>query len=118
MRRSEIKQLKEKVLRVLHEYPRGRDSDQWLTLKIWDLYYPSRVKEMEEKLPDGTISKRKYVFLRDIMDLPREDNVKRIRAKIQNEEHKYMPTSLEVAKQRRIREEDWKAWSQNQSSML
>lgn len=101
-----IKQLKRKVLHILKEYPKSRDSDIWLTLQIWNIYYPQRIKEV-----DGV----KMIALKDIMDLPREDNVKRIRAKIQNEENLYLPNSFEVAKQRGINEENWRAWANNQT---
>ena len=43
----------------------------------------------------------------DLMDLPREDNVKRIRAVIQNKEHRLLPTSEEVLKQRGVNEKYW-----------
>lgn len=112
MKKSAIESLKKKILRVLEENPKARDSDQWLTLKIWALYYPSKIKTIEEEV-NGVVRPRKYVCLEDILDLPREDNVKRIRAKIQNEEHRFMPTTLEVAKQRKISEEDWNHWSLN-----
>lgn len=92
------------VTEVLASTPKARDSDQYLTLVIWATYYKSRLFKNEK----GATS----VQLADIMELPREDNVKRIRAKIQNEQHKYLPTSLEVAKQRRINEDEWRKWSQ------
>lgn len=99
---SEIKKLREAILEVLKVYPKARDSDQWLTLKIWQLYFPSRVVT----LPDESIAIR----FRDIMEMPREDNVKRLRAKIQNEEMLYLPTSWEVAKKRGIKEQQWKEY--------
>ena len=92
---------------ILRDFPKARDSDQWLTLKLWAVYYPHKMQE--EKLDQmSSAIPRKYVFLEDIMDLPREDNVKRLRAKIQNEEGKYLPTTLEVALQRRIEESVWR----------
>lgn len=45
--------------------------------------------------------------MRRLLDLPREDNVKRVRAKIQNEEHKYLPTNPDVLIKRGILEEYW-----------
>lgn len=99
--------LRPMVEAILRDFPKARDSDQWLTLKLWAVYYPDRMNE--EKLEEGSsVIPRKYVFLEDIMDLPREDNVKRLRAKIQNEEGKYLPTTLEVALQRRIEESVWR----------
>jgi len=50
------------------------------------------------------------VRLEYIKELPREDHVKRIRAKIQNEEGRLLPTRWEVAKQRKIEEQKWRAF--------
>ena len=106
---TRIRKLREKVLAVLEAVPESRNSDQYLTLCIWNRYYPGLLTEVE--LPTG--QKAKAVLLRNVMELPREDNVKRIRAKIQNEEGKFLPTSWEVAKQRKINEETWKAYCLN-----
>lgn len=91
--------LKEQVETILKECPKGRNSDQWLTIKIWSHFYASRIKEI-----DGV----KYLALKDIMDLPREDNVKRIRAVFQNVLYKYLPTEEKVAKQRKLNIEKWR----------
>ena len=174
MKSKAIKNLKEKVEAVLRDYPQARDSDVWLTLKLWTLYFPNQirrggtllafrqhivdtlakrqkekpenftenewlmyqnqseiwpymVKEFDYALLDGGYVKRgedeqlvpvSMIELATVMDMPREDNIKRVRAKIQNEEKKYLPTNLEVARQRKIAEEDWKAWSRNQDPLL
>lgn len=178
MKSKAIKNLKEKVEKVLKDYPQARDSDVWLTIKLWTLYFPDYIsrggfllnfrqhvvdtlakrhkekpenftenewlmyqnqseiwlymlKEFDQALldgghfirtPDGSgqekLVPKPMVELGKIMELPREDNIKRIRAKIQNEEHKYLPTTLEVARQRKINEEDWKAWSRNQDPLM
>lgn len=80
----------------------SRDSDVYLTLMIWNNFYSELVHKMGDK---------SYVFLDDIMRLPREDNVKRIRAHFQNDLNQYLPNSLEVAKQRRINEEVWREFA-------
>lgn len=177
MKSKAIKNLKEKVEKVLKDHPQARDSDVWLTIKLWTLYFPDfisrgghllnfrqhivdtlakrqtskpenftenewlmyqnqseiwlyMVKEFDQMLLDGgycvrveesgqqKLVPKPLIELGKIMDLPREDNIKRIRAKIQNEEHKYLPTTLEVARQRKISEEEWKAWSRNQDPLL
>ncbi len=100
-----LTKLKSQILQILENYPKSRDSDLWLTIKLWCVFYPSRIKN-DEKLG-------KFVFLKDIMELPREDAVKRIRAVIQNEEHKYLPTNWKVAKQRKINEDIWKDYTRN-----
>lgn len=103
-------ELKNRIIKILSEFPKSRDSDQWLTIKLWCVFYPSRIKRDAENKP--------FVYLIDVMDLPREDHVKRIRAIIQNEEKRFLPTSLEVAKQRRILEEDWRAYVKHQQKIL
>jgi len=86
--------IKEQVEAVLASNPKARDSDQYLTLAIWAKYYPSRIIETENG---------KAILLKDVMDMPREDTIKRIRADFQNVQGKYLP-SLEVALARKIKE--------------
>lgn len=100
-----IKGLKQQVLRILDEFPQSRNSDQWLTIKLWCVFYPSRIVRLENEEP--------MIRLKDIMDLPREDNVKRVRAIIQNVENKFLPTSLAIVKQRKINEELWREYLKN-----
>lgn len=96
--------LKNQVIDLLKTKPECRNSDITLTIEIWKKYYP-------EKL----FSNNEYVALKNLYELPREDNVKRIRAKLQEEALKrienevtigdelyYLPTSVEVARKRLI----------------
>lgn len=103
-----IDSLKNQVLKILMKYPKTRDSDVRLMLTLWMIYYPSRI---HKDSPD----ENSYVYLKDIMSLPREDNIKRVRAVIQNVENKYLPTSLEVVKQRKINEELWREYIKNET---
>lgn len=103
MKHKAIKELKSKILKILAEFPKARDSDIWLTIKLWTLYYPTRIDRTDPENPK--------IALKDILEMPREDNVKRIRAKIQNEEHLYLPESFQVRKQRKISEDEWRDWS-------
>lgn len=111
--RRKTSELTKQILEVLENTPASRDSDQYLTLCIWNRYYPKYIKDEPtgEMGEDGVEKVVKYVALKDIMQLPREDNVKRIRAKIQNEQNKFLPTSWVVAKQRKINETVWRDWS-------
>ncbi len=95
-----IKQLKDKVRKMLSLYPETRNSDITLTIRIWKEYYPNRIITRASDMKD-------YVALTDLFDLPREDNIKRLRAKIQNEEGKYLPTDLKIALKRGIEEDKW-----------
>ena len=85
--------LKGKVKMVLTQYPATRNSDIALTIQIWKMFYGIR-EEVE---------------LARLYDLPREDNVKRIRAKFcQKGFYWAYPTTLEVAKRRGIAEDMWR----------
>ena len=92
-------QLKKMVRDVLRDNPDTRNCDVLLTTEIWKKFFPGGLI---------TISGAQYVRLDGIKKLPREDGVKRIRAKIQNELHQYLPTSWEVAKKRGIEENAWR----------
>jgi len=87
------------VEEVLREVPNTRNSDIDLTIEIWKKYFPDKV----------IIGKRgDAIYLRHLHSLPREDNVKRIRAQF-NSEEKYYPTDPKVAKARGIEEDKWRA---------
>ena len=95
-----MKTLVKKVEYVLEKFPETRNSDIELTIKIWDVFYPGRIlKNKRDEL---------LVRVRDMFDLPREDNVKRIRARIQNEENRFLPTDIKVVRARRINEAVWR----------
>ena len=107
--------LKIQILEILEKYPKSRDSDQWLTIKLWCVYFPSRIHEevIAYDEDDKATKTKKYIYLDDIMELPREDDVKRIRAVIQNVEKQFLPTSWAVAKQRKIKQEEWEYYIRN-----
>lgn len=95
-----IKTLKDQVEYVLREVPNTRNSDILLTVEIWRRWYPTRVHQTELGA--------EYVYTSDLLDLPREDNVKRARAHFQNTKGLYLPTSWEVAKKRGLAEDEWR----------
>jgi len=86
-----------KVEHCLAKYPDTRNSDILLTRAVWWEYHNSSIFEHNG---------RKAVHLDDLMDLPREDHIKRLRAKL-NEAGKYLPTDEKVIKQRRLLEKVW-----------
>lgn len=79
----------------------SRNSDITLTIAVWKRFYSSRIKKSQESGKLG-------VYLEDLFHLPSQDHIKRIRAHFQNDKMKYLPTSLEVVKQRKINEEVWR----------
>jgi len=87
------------VEECLRNLPETRNSDIVLMLAIWRRYFPQRIRK--------GASGEEGVWLRDIIDLPREDNIKRVRAKF-NAEGKYYPTDWKVAKARGIKEDEWR----------
>ena len=97
--------LKEKVLYCLNKHQDTRNSDIKLTNAVWIEYHNSVIfKENGEYA----------VRLKDLYNIPREDNVKRLRAIIKNKEHKFLPTSLEVVKRRKMNEKVWERYIQQE----
>ena len=92
--------LKIMVTKTLEVVEQTRNDDILLTTEIWKRYYP-------EHLRIDALGNQ-FVYLRSLTLLPREDNVKRIRAKLQNEENKFLPTDEKVREQRKISEEQWR----------
>jgi uncharacterized cupin superfamily protein len=102
-----IKELKDQIIDVLKKNPDCRNSDITLTIEIWKNHY--------SKMIDGDTVK-----LKNLYELPREDNIKRIRAKLCEEalerinsgkiigdEQYYLPTEAKIAKQRQINSALW-----------
>lgn len=102
-------QLKEQVIAVLKDNPPSRNSDITLMIEIWKRFYPGFLADLGESAP-----------LKNLYELPREDNIKRIRAKLSEEALKrinkgnikydevyYLPTDDRVAARRKINEALW-----------
>jgi len=88
--------LKKMVEYCLEKYPDTRNSDIKLTNSIWFEFYRDELIEV-----DGELA----VKLLHLYKLPKEDNVKRWRAKFQNEKGLYPPTDPEVLRKRQRQEE-------------
>ena len=91
--------LKHQVEEILKEFPETRNSDITLMIKLWEVYYPKYVR----KGASGEMG----VWLKDLYELPQEDNVKRVRAIFQNDLNQYLPDDPQVRKQRKVNEEKW-----------
>jgi hypothetical protein len=94
--------LQNKVEHILKNFPETRDSDIKLTNLIWWKFYEDYL--FEDK--NGDIAIR----LLDIYAVPKQDNVKRIRAKLQNQKHLYLPLDPSIRKKRNILKEDWRRY--------
>ena len=85
--------IKEKVKKVLMEYPETRNSDIALTIQVWRMFYGV----------DDVVN------VKQLYDLPREDNIKRIRASFCQKGRSWAyPTKLIIAKKRSIAEDIWR----------
>ena len=88
-----IATLKKEVKHVLQNWPETRNSDIALTIKVWQLFYGIR----------------DIVDLSKLYDLPREDNVKRIRAKFCEQGFNWAyPSNWKIARARKIKEDEWR----------
>ena len=85
---------------VLRDYPKTRNCDIELTKRIWIIYYRDYLLQHPQ-------TKKFWIDIDAMNELPREDHIKRLRAIIQNEQHKYPPTTWKVAKARHYEEKLW-----------
>lgn len=93
------KALKTMVEECLRNIPETRNSDIALMVAVWRRYYPQKIRR-------GS-SGEEGVWIKDLYELPREDNVMRVRRKL-NSEGKYFPTDWKIAKARGIKEDEWR----------
>lgn len=91
--------MESKIRKILASDTESRNSDIRLTQVYWWTHH----KEQFE-----TINGRAYVLLANLYKLPSQDGIKRIRAKIQNEKHEFLPTRKEVALKRGMQEQEWR----------
>lgn len=99
-----INTLKKQVEAILRDFPESRNSDITLMIELWRRHFRSDIFQ-------GVVS-GEAVRLRSLYELPRESAIGRVRRHIQNDvtrtaEMRYLPNSLEVAKQRGINESIW-----------
>ena len=83
--------LRKQILHTLEVDKSSRNSDIRLTQMIWYLFYREKLVPIGDSLA---------IKIKDLFELPREDSIKRIRAKIQNEEHLFVPTDEKIALKR------------------
>lgn len=102
MTTKRISNLHQMVSHFLRENEELRNDDIALQLALIKHKYPSAVRTSQ-------IDQQEYVAVFALRRFT-QDNVKRVRAKIQNEEGLYLPTDPEVRKQRKISQESWAAW--------
>jgi len=95
-KKPDIETLVKTVVSIMEADKESRNDDRRLTFKVLQ-----RLKGESDKEPVLTLK------LRELRKLPAFATITRVRAVIQNNLHKYLPTSPEVRRQRRIGEETW-----------
>jgi hypothetical protein len=93
--REELKLVKGRVDWILQNYPSSRNSDFILTL----IYY-----RQFHSLPFP------YLEYEAIKELPTMESIRRVRQKIQNEEHRWLPTDETVIR-RRSKQSAMRRWA-------
>lgn len=93
------KLLTNQIENILASVPGSRNSDIVLTIEIWKTYYRQFIY-WKGITP--------FVELADLFELPREDNIKRIRAIIQNVQRRYLPTDPGILIERAKLSKEWK----------
>jgi len=91
----------QRVQSILGMFPETRNSDIKLTQKLWSYYFP----QFMVNNPNGEM-----IFIRDLFELPSQDDIKRIRAKIQNEQRRYLPTDIKIMIKRAKNSKEWKTF--------
>lgn len=91
--RVEINSVKNIVQELLAQEERCRNDDKYLTFRVMQRYT------------------KIYIPFEDFKKIPAFETIKRCRAKIQNEEKKFLPTLESVKIKRRQREHDFKKWA-------
>lgn len=97
---AELKTYKQKVFSVMEEHEEARNNDGTLLAYFIDRFFPQLV------IPDA--DGEKAIKLRNLKNLPPLENIRRVRAIIQNVDGKLLPTKPEVIKARKIKEENFR----------
>lgn len=95
--------LKNQVYHILSHFPEARNSDIRLTIELWKHYYPNYIIQNTSYGQDNPL-----VAIKDLFELPREDNIKRIRAQIQNVDREFLPTDINIFIERARQSDEWR----------
>ena len=93
--------LEKQIRHTLSIDEKSRNSDIRLTQMLWWHHYKNLTRMIDGKV---------YINIANLYNLPREDNIKRIRAKIQNDLKEYLPTDPKIAKKRGWQEDEWREY--------
>jgi len=95
-----LKNYKEKVYHILKKHPSTRNNDG----RLLAFFIVTYCKNLVFKNQEGKVS----MELEDLDQLPPIENVRRSRQIIQNDDGDFPPTDPEVAKERGIKQKDWR----------
>lgn len=93
-------ELEKQIIHILAKDKESRNTDIRLMKALWYTFYRPFIHQ--------DLKGRYFVYFDDYDKLPTHDNIKRIRAKIQNEKKLYLPTRWDVAKKRKLAENEWR----------
>jgi hypothetical protein len=99
--------LKNKVSNILNEHPETRNCDIKLMIYLWNKHFSAHIKV--------TNNGQQGIYLSSLYTLPTQESIKRVRAIIQNDEHRFLPTDEKVRRQRRVSEDEWRNWINQQN---
>lgn len=94
-KKTSIETLTKTVISILEADTESRNDDRRLTFKV--------LQRLQGKCKGPLLTLK----LRELRKLPAFATITRVRAVLQNQLHKYLPTSPEVRRQRQINEDDW-----------
>ena len=104
-----LKTLKKEVEYCLGKYEQARNSDAYLTNAVWINFYKEFLREVDS---DWVLPLKYNGFVAS------RDDIKRVRATIQNKEKRFLPTSWEVAKKRKWKEEEYYEYFRNDNPAM
>ena len=100
MKQRELLGIGKVILEIMSAAPKARDDDMYLILQVWIALHPGKIFKHEE---------RQCVKLKDIHEsFESPESIRRTRQKIQNDLGLFPPTSYQVMKARRMKEENWR----------
>ena len=100
--KAEHKEARVLVERLLEKYQRARNDDTFLMLKFWEEMQLIEIKVPEEQI--GMMCKA--------------ESITRARRRLQNQEHKLLPTDPQVLVRRRVNEEVLREFYSEEPSII
>lgn len=97
---TKLKTYKQRTAAVMKKYAATRNNDMSLYAHYLYTYFPGKI--------DEDANGDAFIRLKDLKEMPTMENIRRSRQIIQNDDRKYLPTDPEVARERGMKEKDWR----------